>query len=936
MECFSRSLCFIFGGVFCLVALSGSVAGIGAQSGFSQEENYAYVEENWNGSIEIDFDEYWKGENKWGGYHIVYPVQINTEELIDKGLMREDCSDIRVASEGQLLGTRVQDNTCDTSETWVYFGNPDMEDGLKFDENESIEDIEVFYGNKEAGLSKYTTSVYNDDIATVLKPESALGMYYGHHTSVYVNDQTNLDSNDKNAPSQTWSVDFETDHGDTGTDYIHISDDDGNSQTFNSGDTYTIDSGNAPAWLQQGDTVYVYFKSQEVCYSGCDTATSNTKSAQWGNPVQFSNPDPAKSTGTSPVSTDSPNLQVDVTEPDGNSVTVNFYDADTGNLIGSDTVGSGSGTASVTWNGLSQGNTYRWYAEGCSTSCKNSATYEFDVSEISLYSPRPAISTGTSPVSTTSPDIETGVSEPDGNSVTVNFYDADSGNLIGSDTVGSGTGTASVSWSGLTETQTYRWYAEACSFSCKTGSTYEFDVNGFPEIDNIAVTNSTNNHQFTVRARVTDSDGDGDLSSCEVNATDQSGDSHIYNPAFTGVDGDNEAFCEQRITYSDDTYWDHLAELDVEVNVSDSKTWDASTVTNEFPNHLPNVNDITFTDYPAEHAFNVTGIISDVDSQNPNELANCEYEFSDNDGNTVTKTVPIDYSSGTNDQASCFYSSVNDSMPIGTSPGFEPTEDIDVRLEVEDVHTAGNNRVETRTLPNRPPTINVVSPKNGEPVITVDADLRVKLSDPEGDNIQTVEFRDDISGTMIGSTSNPASDTIQTWSDLDVGTYYWNVKAYDQWDSASETGIEFERTLGANYRVQHSIDYEYSSLIIEDNGQGFFFLETSIETDNRTVTTYLEGNNLNAVFMDSGSSQKTYEVEKDKPERFQIRVRSNDLGSHELKIITEDESVSSNTTVTFPIFVRESVSEQAEVPGLTLPYLALILALSSIVYMFYP
>ena len=54
-------------------------------------------------------------------------------------------------------------------------------------------------------------------------------------------------------------------------------------------------------------------------------------------------------------------LSVDVTDPDGDSMDVEFYDASDDSLIAEDTGVASGGTASVTWSSLTTGS-YDWYA----------------------------------------------------------------------------------------------------------------------------------------------------------------------------------------------------------------------------------------------------------------------------------------------------------------------------------------------------------------------------------------------------------------------------------------------------------------------------------------------------------------------------------------------------------------------------------------------
>jgi len=87
----------------------------------------------------------------------------------------------------------------------------------------------------------------------------------------------------------------------------------------------------------------------------------------WNGTVGVINSAPNKPTSPSPadgatgVST-SPTLQVTVTDPDGDTMTVYFYDSG-GNLIGTDTNVPSGGTASTAWSGLDYSTTYSWYTK---------------------------------------------------------------------------------------------------------------------------------------------------------------------------------------------------------------------------------------------------------------------------------------------------------------------------------------------------------------------------------------------------------------------------------------------------------------------------------------------------------------------------------------------------------------------------------------------
>ncbi len=200
---------------------------------------------------------------------------------------------------------------------------------------------------------------------------------------------------------------------------------------------------------------------------------SDTNSA----PDAPTNPSPAD--GASGVST-SPTLSVDVSDSDGDSMDVSFYDASDGSLIGTDSSVASGSTASVTWSGLAYNTTYDWYTvadDGSATT--TSSTWQFTTEEETTNSApdaptNPSPSDGATGVST-SPTLSVDVSDPDGDSMDVSFYDASDGSLIGTDSSVASGNTASVTWSGLSYSTTYSWYAVADDGSATTtSSTWQF------------------------------------------------------------------------------------------------------------------------------------------------------------------------------------------------------------------------------------------------------------------------------------------------------------------------------------------------------------------------------------------------------------------------------------------------------------------------------
>ncbi len=200
------------------------------------------------------------------------------------------------------------------------------------------------------------------------------------------------------------------------------------------------------------------------------------------DPPTMSNPSPAD--GATGVDRDAP-LSVDISDPNSDTVTVWFYNAIAGTTIGSDTVSGGSGTASVTWNGLDAASEYIWYATADDgTSVTTSSQWSFTTEGTGgnavpeLSDPQPP--DGATDVNT-SVEMAVTVSDADGDSVTVSFNDASDGSLLGTATV-NGNGTASITWTADAGTE-YRWFAVADDGTDSIRSdTWSFQTAGTPPV----------------------------------------------------------------------------------------------------------------------------------------------------------------------------------------------------------------------------------------------------------------------------------------------------------------------------------------------------------------------------------------------------------------------------------------------------------------------
>ena len=152
-----------------------------------------------------------------------------------------------------------------------------------------------------------------------------------------------------------------------------------------------------------------------------------------------------------------PILSVNVSDADGDVMDVYFYN-ESDSLIGIDYSVADGGTASTIWSDLYYDSTYSWYIvvdDGITNF--TSPIWSFTTNFAPNYPSNPYPANGATDVSL-NPTLRVRVSDNDGDSMDVHFYNASDNSLIGIDYTVASNGIASLSWSGLSEGNTYSWY----------------------------------------------------------------------------------------------------------------------------------------------------------------------------------------------------------------------------------------------------------------------------------------------------------------------------------------------------------------------------------------------------------------------------------------------------------------------------------------------
>jgi len=220
-------------------------------------------------------------------------------------------------------------------------------------------------------------------------------------------------------------------------------------------------------------------------YAISDDGLNTTQSATWSFTTNY-----VPNVPTNPTPNDgatdldySPTLSVDVSDDDGDDLTVSFYDASDDSKIDEDSVLGGSGTASITWSGLSSATSYSWYAisdDGLNTT--QSTTWSFTTNNLPNVPTNPTPNDGASGISY-SPTLSVDVFDDDGDILTVTFHNASDDSIIDTEIVLGGSGTASVTWSGLSSGMSYSWYAISDDgISVNQSATWSFTTNYVPNV----------------------------------------------------------------------------------------------------------------------------------------------------------------------------------------------------------------------------------------------------------------------------------------------------------------------------------------------------------------------------------------------------------------------------------------------------------------------
>lgn len=727
-------------------------------------------------------------------------------------------------------------------------------------------------------------------------------------------------------------------------DWIQIQDDDGNSvKENNPGNNYRVQTGDYN-WLQGGDDVSVRF--HDSARSGGATSSWVTKTMPRANrqPDDPRSPSPGDN---SEADTGSPTLSVYVTDPDNQNMDVTFY---RGNSPGS----VQQVTRTRSWPGSNSFDTQsrdisrverahsveltdpnnNAYGHHHGKSKKGSTNFYVEVYHPDQNSWNRIWSTSTggstnmygishnfnTPKDVSRVRIGCGGSHCYHNMGSLDFdFQAEgiNGNEIGTENNVNSGSRAYETFNGASCGNSYNWYASADDGErLSVSSTFSFDIscNDPPSISGLSFGNQ-NGHQFTASASV--SDPDNNIDRCEFDVSSSSG-SQTY------TDNSPGSSCTVNGINYQDVNANHLENVDVDVTVYDSfGETDSTSGSKSFPNNSPSAGSMQITDIIASHAFNVTVPVSDPDDGS-SELDSCNWRFEAGSDTYTESTTP---SSG-----ECHFGNFSNAIN-----GFDVGENIDIELEVTDIHGASSSSTGSASIQNREPVFSDPIPPNTSIVADEQVETSVLVNDVEDENLNVYFFNSENDELIGKDSARSGRRGMMEWENLQVGSVYdWYVKVSDGYTNVSNRAEDwnFTKTLSGDYRLRTDIQHRYSSVVTSTGSTSFltFDMQNPVSA-NKTVDIRLQG--VNAEFSD-GSTEKQVEIGPYGNQKHQIQVTPSTNGSQQLEVITTESDTGIENRDTIEVLVKDlqtSTSRVEEVPGVQMIQLVVMAMMAGAVFL---
>ncbi len=426
-----------------------------------------------------------------------------------------------------------------------------------------------------------------------------------------------------------------------------------------------------------------------------------------------------------------------------------------------------------------------------------------------------------------------------------------------------------------------------------------------PQINSINFSNASTAHSFTVNTTI--NEGSNDLDECRIDAT-AAGETNDYTGVVTEIN-DSWSRCHTSISYDDITTWENehdnnqrLLSPEIEVNATDTiGNYYIGTDSNTFPNHDPSVKSFDYSEIRRKYAFNTSVRINDTDNAG-DELDTCELTFDDG---TSSFSVDGELSSSpsSSDMYTCNYSNTNNTF----KSSFDVLEEIDVDVDVQDIHGASGSGSSQNEIPNTEPEhfSSSIHPENDTAVTESPVTIEAGGSDPEGDEV-ALYFINATGTTNQVLKKVPVSSTPADYS----GSYdwngvrireptYWRVKLSDPYTNYTSPIFSFEKVTVSVFRVSIEVPERYRTISTTKGAKkSLTFTVENPSARNKNLDVSLHG--VNASF-ENGQASKTVSIGSGSSETFTATVETQKTGNRELVINASNTNTLLNNKRTIPV-----------------------------------
>jgi hypothetical protein len=438
-----------------------------------------------------------------------------------------------------------------------------------------------------------------------------------------------------------------------------------------------------------------------------------------------------------------------------------------------------------------------------------------------------------------------------------------------------------------------------------------------PRINTIDFSNSSVGHSFTVNATI--NEGSNDLDKCKIDAT-EAGRTQQYSGVVRRINSSWSRCTYSAISYDDTTVWENehddnrrLLSPEIEVNATDTGgNYDVGTNSNTFPNHEPSVESFDYSEIRQKYAFNTSIRINDTDD-GADELDACELTFDDG-SSSFTVGGELSSSPSSSDLYTCNYSNTNNTF----KSSFDVLEEIDINVEVRDIHGGRGSGSSQNEIPNTEPEHfpSSIHPENDTPVTESPVTIEAGGSDPEGDEVALYFIN--ATGTTnqvlkkVSVSSTPADYSgSYDWNGVRIREpTYWYINLSDPYTNYTSPTFSFEKVTASAFRVSIEVPERYRTIsTTEQTKKSLTFTVENPSARNKNLEVSMHG--VNASF-ENGQPSNTVSIGPGSSETFTATVETLKTGSRELVInATNIDTLLSNKR-TIPV---NSEQPTATIPG---------------------